>query len=149
MACSLHPQDCLTDHVVPWLTDPRHGTREGDFRARCPSCGQDTLRVSTGRRARLTVTCYHGCTWQDAVAAIIRAAPILAGCLPKLSQERSHKHRRTDRPEISLADIEELVMDRSLTESQLRIRIAAAIMQAPPRDAAQKLGYSRATSYRQ
>lgn len=109
MACGLHPQDCLTDHVLPSVAEARQGSRAGQYRGLCPVCSRATLSMSVGKSARIVWTCHAGCT-QPAVREGLISAGVSERCLPRMVAQEGSRAGQRQPARIDPAAITELAL---------------------------------------
>ncbi len=140
---------CIGDHIRPWL-DGWHdnGSKPGNGKARCPSCGRRSLTVEPGSRgARIYFRCWGtgGCDWLEVRAAMVRGG-VPDGCLPV---------RRTQRTEDELAATLTAILEGDGDPAERLVVIAVVLWNGGmlPRGAAlealaRRARLSPATAYR-
>jgi hypothetical protein len=144
MACGLGllPEDCAADHIAPAL-GLRCTKRAQQWSGPCPVCG-GTRCLSLAVKAGRLVWCCHrepACS-KDAIREALTIA--VPSCIPR------HPRRAAERLRpIRAEEIWRIIDDRGMSHSTMRLRLALlASPHMTAREAAAKLGVSRAVYYR-
>lgn len=136
-------QDCVVAHIAPVFPLACETPGRQWSHGRCPSCRHpDSLSLGIKDGRSLLWTCHRTptgahpeppCTYEAILTAAASKRP---DCI-----STTRRPRRT-------VDVEELAELLDLDDRAMRLRLACLAWQVTPREAAKKLGMSRATYYR-
>ena len=136
-------QDCVVAHLAPAfvLTCEKPGVQWSH--GRCPACKAWALSLGIKGGRSLLWTCHRkpteasptpACEYGDILAAAVKKCP---QCLTLPRKAKA-----------STITLDELAALLTLGDPALRLRVASIAWQMTPKQAAEKLGMSRATYYR-